>query len=75
MKDKNLNLAEHPHETLIAAYAIGKCSLEVQTEIDEHCFTCEPAEHPGDAREHAEFVFDKDGNGVAHGERARSLGG
>src|SRR5436190_23742237 len=31
----------HPAETLIAAYAIGRCSPVEQAEIDEHCFTCE----------------------------------
>lgn len=41
MKDSKPIPADHPHETLIAAYAIGKCSLEVQTKIDEHCFTCD----------------------------------
>ena len=41
MKDSTLNQAIHPPETLIAAYAIGKCSPEVQAEIDEHCFNCE----------------------------------
>lgn len=41
MKDSKANLVDHPPETLIAAYAIGKCGSSVQTEIDEHCFTCE----------------------------------
>ncbi len=41
MKDCKPIPTDHPHETLIAAYAIGKCSLEVQTKIDEHCFTCD----------------------------------
>ena len=41
MKDSQLNPTVHPPETLIAAYAIGKCSQEMQAEIDEHCFTCE----------------------------------
>lgn len=41
MKDSQLNPTVHPPETLIAAYAIGKCSQEMQAEIDDHCFTCE----------------------------------
>ena len=41
MKDNQTNLAGHPPEKLIAAYAIGKCSPIEQAEIDEHCFTCE----------------------------------
>ncbi|HQR33918.1 MAG TPA: CHAT domain-containing protein [Blastocatellia bacterium] len=41
MKDSKFYQAAHPPETLIAAYAIGKCSPEVQAEIDEHCFNCE----------------------------------
>lgn len=31
----------HPAETLIAAYAIGRCSPGEQAQIDEHCFICE----------------------------------
>ncbi len=41
MKDNQPRSTLHPPETLIAAYAIGKCSLAEQTKIDEHCFTCE----------------------------------
>ncbi len=41
MKDNQPSSLSHPAETLIAAYAIGKCSLVEQAEIDEHCFTCE----------------------------------
>lgn len=41
MKDSQSNLAGHPPEKLIAAYAIGKCSSVEQAAIDEHCFTCE----------------------------------
>ncbi|MGE0886398.1 MAG: CHAT domain-containing protein [Blastocatellales bacterium] len=41
MKDNQPISMHHPPETLIAAYAIGKCSLMEQAEIDEHCFTCE----------------------------------
>ncbi|MBI3232405.1 MAG: hypothetical protein HYZ51_05030 [Candidatus Doudnabacteria bacterium] len=41
MKDSELNTSIHPPETLIAAYAIGKCSPDIQAEIDDHCFTCE----------------------------------
>ncbi|MBS1791820.1 MAG: CHAT domain-containing protein [Acidobacteria bacterium] len=41
MNDSKFNDAVHPPETLIAAYAIGKCSAEAQAGIDEHCFTCE----------------------------------
>lgn len=41
MNDSKFNDAVHPPETLIAAYAIGKCSAEAQADIDEHCFTCE----------------------------------
>ncbi|MEP7338215.1 MAG: CHAT domain-containing protein [Acidobacteriota bacterium] len=41
MKDNQPSSQSHPAETLIAAYAIGRCSPAEQAEIDEHCFTCE----------------------------------
>jgi CHAT domain-containing protein/Tfp pilus assembly protein PilF len=41
MKDNQPSSQSHPAETLIAAYAIGRCSPVEQAEIDEHCFTCE----------------------------------
>lgn len=41
MIDSQSSLAGHPPEKLIAAYAVGKCTLIEQAEIDEHCFTCE----------------------------------
>lgn len=41
MKDNQPTLTHHPPETLIAAYAMGKCSQIEQSEIDDHCFTCE----------------------------------
>jgi len=41
MKDSYPSSIGHPAETLIAAYAIGRCSPTEQAEIDEHCFTCE----------------------------------
>lgn len=41
MKNIQQNPATHLADALIAAYAIGKCSLDEQAAIDEHCFTCE----------------------------------
>src|SRR5829696_6785039 len=41
MKDNQPSSQSHPAETLIAIYAIGRCSPAEQAEIDEHCFTCE----------------------------------
>lgn len=41
MKDNQPSSLSHPAETMIAAYAIGKCSPVEQATIDEHCFTCE----------------------------------
>lgn len=41
MNENQSELMLHPAETLIAAYAIGRCSAEEQAKIDEHCFVCE----------------------------------
>lgn len=41
MNDNQPGFSSHPAETLLAAYAIGRCSPAEQAKIDEHCFICE----------------------------------